>query len=73
MKHGFQFWMLKPKSIQSSECTNIYQTKLNTFKQTLLACQLMTTSFLEIRGVLIVKFRGDNNVKSVLRNTKGAA
>jgi hypothetical protein len=75
MKPGFHLWMLKSKSSKSSGCIHIHTTnKLKILsKHCLPARKLMTAVFWKRKGVLTVEFmkqRGNNNVRSVLWNTK---
>jgi hypothetical protein len=56
MKPGFHFWVLKPKSSQSSGCTHIHQTNQKTLNKRLPATKLMATVFWDRKGVLMVEF-----------------
>jgi hypothetical protein len=60
--------MLKPKSSQSSVCTD----KPKKFKQTLSARKLMTAVFWDRRGVMMVEFMHQvtSIMLGVLRNIK---
>jgi hypothetical protein len=57
MKSRFYLWMLKPKSSQSSGCTNIHQTSWKSLRKcSRPARKLMATVFWDSKWVLTVEF-----------------
>jgi hypothetical protein len=70
MKPGFNLWMLKPKSSQSTGCTHIHQTSQKCLNKVYQKAD--GNCFLwQKRGVDGIHAKLDhNNVRSVLRNTQ---
>jgi hypothetical protein len=77
MKPVFNLWMLQPKSTQTSECTNVQQTSRKAFEQMLSVFQIADVNcFLgqeRSSDYGIHAARDHDNIRTVLRNTKGTA